>query len=132
MKKLLLSAIIASAAIFFTASANAQAFHGNVKVINAKQAFYYYPKANIYYNAASRQFIIPKNGMWINVNVLPGTFKIANEQRFIVYHYGNDVWRDNRAHCVTYARYRQPVIIYHPVVIKKPVVVYHAPVKTRR
>ena len=115
MKKVLLSAIIATAAIILSANANAQSFHANVKCANTRQAFYYYPRANVYYNAASRQYFYPRNGVWVSVNFLPVNFRIINEPRFTVYHYGNDVWRDNHTHYITYKRYADPVVYnnYH-------------------
>lgn len=113
MKKVLLSAIIATAAIIMSANANAQSFHANVKCVNTRQAFYYYPKANVYYNVSSRQYFYPRNGGWVSVNFLPINFRITNEPRFTVYHYGPEVWRDNHIHYVTYRRYAEPVVVYN-------------------
>ncbi len=113
MKKILLSAVIALAALFTVTGADAQAFRGSAYNAHNRQSFYYYPRANVYYNVASRQYIYPRNGVWVSVNFLPVNFQIRNTPRFMVYHYGTDVWRDNHTHCVTYSRYRQPVIVYH-------------------
>ncbi|MGI8950313.1 MAG: hypothetical protein ACR2FN_01890 [Chitinophagaceae bacterium] len=122
MKKILLSTIIAIAATFTVAEVNAQAFRLNIYGASTRQMFYYYPAANVYYSAASRRFIYPRNGVWISASVLPYNMHISNTRRFTVYHYGSDVWTENSIH----AAFFKPAIMY-----KKPVTVYYQPYNDR-
>ena len=108
MKKILLSAFLLVAASVVVADANAQSFQSKAFMGGRKQAFYYYPGANVYYDVASRQYIYSHGGVWMRVPVLPREFIIVNEPRHTVYHYGPNVWADNYEHERIYRRnYRQ-------------------------
>ena len=105
MKKFLFTSVIAVAALFSAATVNAQFFHLNVVIGTPRQAFYYYPSANVYLNLSTHHYIYDRGGVWVTVNNLP--FLLGDDQpRFMVYHDGDDVWEDNRIHENEYARGR--------------------------
>jgi hypothetical protein len=115
MKKVLLYSIIAIAAIYNAANANAQRFSAAVSFgarVPERQSFYYYPSANAYFNIETRQYVYQREGAWITANYLPADVCVDNAQRFMVYHNGYDVWRENHEHMIAYARYRHPEIAY--------------------
>jgi hypothetical protein len=115
MKKVLLYSIIAVAAIFTAANANAQRFSAAISFgvrVPERQSFYYYPSANAYFNIATRQYVFQRQGAWVTANYLPYGMRVDNAQRFMVYHNGYDVWRENQANMIAYASYRQPQIVY--------------------
>ncbi len=118
MKKVLLTSIIAAATFFMAANANAQYVSARFSIRNrmpVRQAFYYYPSANVYFNTISREYAYQRrDGVWISNRVLPDYFRIANTARFMVYHNGFDVWAENRAHIATYSRFARPEVVYHP------------------
>ena len=68
-----------------------------------RRSYYYYPSSNVYYSPVYHNYWYPRNGAWVNVNVLPRNIVIVNEPRYDVYYDGDEVWRENRVH---YERYR--------------------------
>lgn len=121
MKKISTLLAILVSISFISTELNAQPY-GKAWGARKKQLFYYYPDQNLYYDVAARQYIYPHNNVWVSASVLPFNFEVRTARRFDVYHYGRDVWNDNRFHTVTY---RRPVM-YKPVprvINRKPVVV---------
>ncbi len=77
--------------------------HRDKHFVQQRRAYYYYPASNVYYSPVYHNYWYPRNGAWVNVNVLPRNIVVVNEPRYDVYYDGDDVWRDNRVH---YERYR--------------------------
>ena len=118
MKKNFLFLIIALLATGMCYDAGAQVVYYKQYHAPKQQAFYFYPRANVYFNLNTGMYSYPfKNGWAVSRNI-PDRFVLRNTQRFIVYHAGADVWNDNRNHKYTYRKY-----------IATPVVVYQQPVR---
>lgn len=83
-----------------------------------KQAFYYFPKVNVYYDLSAKLYYYPYKNRWAVSKVIPAGYGVRTSPRFTVYHFGADVWVDNREHRMTYKKY-----------VAYPVVVYQQPVR---
>jgi hypothetical protein len=68
----------------------------------AQQEFYYYPSANVYYNVYNRQYIYPRNGVWVSVATPNFNFSFSNMPRYAVYSDGPEVWLNNGYHIERY------------------------------
>ena len=79
-----------------------------------QQEYYYYPRANVYYSPVNRQYIYPRNGVWVNIATPNFGFSFSNMPHEVVYSDGPDVWQQNRVHISRYHgifhddRYYQP------------------------
>ncbi len=116
MKKILPALILLLAATIVVPDATAQPYSRAYNVRH-KQTFYYYPRANVYYDAYTREYIYPRRNGWVRVRVLPRELVVVNSPRFAVYNYGNDVWRYNYQHVRLYRAYAPPpprVVVYQP------------------
>ena len=80
------------------------------------QSFYYYPQSNVYFNVTTHQYVYPYRGSWVVSDRLPHQWRLRNEPRFVVNHYGSDVWNENRFHMARFRNYRynQPDVAYAP------------------
>jgi hypothetical protein len=67
--------------------------------------YYYYPSSNVYYNPSTREYVYFNNNTWTPVTTLPGTIRVQNTRRYMVYHNGPDVWTDNEQHMKKYRAY---------------------------
>ncbi len=67
-----------------------------------QQSFYYYPRANVYYNPAARQYMYPRNGVWVSVSTPNFGFSFSNMPHEVVYYDGPEVWLQNSAHIARY------------------------------
>ena len=67
--------------------------------------FYYYPKANVYYDPASRQYIYYDNSNWTTVQTLPSTIIVKDVPRVTVYSKTPQVWQMNAEHKEKYKNY---------------------------
>ena len=67
---------------------------------NQKVTFYYYPSSNVYYNAASDEWVYydEPTTKWITVKTLPSTITIVKMPVDTIYYQGNEVWKDNAEH----------------------------------
>lgn len=118
MKKNLLFLLIALLATGMCYDAVAQAVYYKQNHAPKQQAFYFYPRSNVYYDISARMYYYPfKNGWAISKNI-PARFVLKNNPRFTVYHAGANVWADNRSHRYIYKKY-----------IASPVMVYQQPVR---
>ena len=81
---------------------------------NRQQSFYYYPQSNVYYSINTQQYIYSYQGSWVVSNRLPHQWRLRDEPRFVVNHYGFDVWNENRFHAARFGthRYGQPDVAY--------------------
>lgn len=70
-----------------------------------QQSFYYYPQSNVYYSFETRQYIYPFRGAWKISHRLPRHIWLDNQPRFVVNHYGFDVWNENRFHVEKFRNY---------------------------
>jgi hypothetical protein len=120
MKKIMILLIVVMAAGAFSSELNAQPPWAKAWGKRAKEEqrwrrgqYYYYPSANVYYSPASHRYWYPRNGVWMNVGVLPPSVIVYNQPSHIVYRdYDDDIWRDNYQHI---SRYRpQPVYVERP------------------
>jgi hypothetical protein len=67
-----------------------------------QEAYYYYPRANVYYSPATRHYIYPRNGVWVSVATPNFGFSFSNMPRETVYYEGPDIWVENRIHIERY------------------------------
>ncbi len=81
---------------------------GNDYRNNSQQSFYYYPQSNVYYSFGTRQYIYPMNGTWTVSYHLPRYIWLDNQPRFVVNHYGFDVWNENCFHVERFRNYGGP------------------------
>ncbi len=98
--------------------AGAQVKVYKVYPVQKKQAFYYFPKANVYYDLSARVYYYPYKNRWAVSKFIPAGYGVRTSPRFTVYHFGADVWQDNRIHQMTFKKY-----------VAYPVVVYQQPVR---
>jgi len=127
MKKIFTLVAILIAASFITSTLHAQPY-GNAWGKRKKQAFYYYPDQNIYFDVNARRYVYPQNNVWVSASILPFNFQITNARRYEVYHNGRDVWNENRIHSEQYRRpamYKPtPKVMYRKPVVVKKVIIY--------
>lgn len=111
MTVMFVTAVLMSAFAINTAAAQPPA-HAKAY---GKHKFYYYPAANVYYDATPKLYYYNNGSVWSGVSVLPPGMIIANgAPRVIIYHDGPEVWYDNKVHVVKYKEYK-----YKPVKYKK-------------
>jgi len=74
--------------------------HLSAQQADQKVTFYFYPSSNVYYNAASDEWVYydEPTTKWITVKTLPSTVTIVKEPVDTIYYQGNDVWKDNAEH----------------------------------
>ena len=72
---------------------------------NRQQSFYYYPQSNVYFSFGTQQYIYPVDGNWITSYRLPRYIFLDNQPRFVVNHFGFDVWNENRFHVERFRNY---------------------------
>lgn len=120
MKKILILTMMILATAAFTAEVSAQPPWAKAYGKRGKEdkhwkrgQYYYYPSANVYYSPVSHRYWYPRNGVWVNVGMLPPSMVVYNQPRYVVYRdYDDDIWRDNYRHA---SRYRpQPVYVERP------------------
>ncbi|MDE3235892.1 MAG: hypothetical protein KGO81_08060 [Bacteroidota bacterium] len=63
-----------------------------------RRKFYYYPSENVYFCPDTHRYWYPRNGVWVDVDILPPALMITNRRFYPVYYDGYDVWRENREH----------------------------------
>ena len=67
--------------------------------------FYYYPKANVYYNPSTKRYIYLENGTWTTVQTLPKKTTIWGIPRVAIYGNDSKIWLKNGDHVVKYKNY---------------------------
>ena len=67
--------------------------------------FYYYPKSNVYYDPAHKQYIYSSNGSWTTVQTLPASVTVKGDRRVVVYSQTPEVWQQNATHVEKYKNY---------------------------
>lgn len=109
MKKFLALLVLAIAITTVASDAMAQPPHAKAWGKRMKDRewqrgnYYYYPSANVYYSPDENRYWYPRNGSWINVNVLPPSIIITNRPRYVVTRRADDeIWRDNNNHVIKY------------------------------
>ncbi len=117
MKTIFYTIVIVAAFVFTSNNASAQydggynapyQQQGNDCRDNRQQSFYYYPQSNVYYSFETRQYIYPFQGAWTTSYRLPRYIWLDNQPRFVVNHYGFDVWNENRFHVERFRNYGGP------------------------
>ncbi len=90
--------------------------HNNEYHNDRQQSFYFYPQSNVYYSFATGQYIYPYRGSWVVSDRVPRHWHLRNKPRFVVMHYGFDVWNENRFHLARFRtqQYGEPEIVYAP------------------
>src|SRR5689334_21968617 len=69
--------------------------------------FYYYPKANVYYDPSAKRYIYLENGNWTTVQTLPKKTTIFGIPRVEIFgDKDSKIWEKNSEHVVKYK--------YHP------------------
>ncbi len=110
---------VITATVFISANASAQygRYGSNDHYrSNVPQAFYYYPQSNVYFSCATNQYIYNYRNAWLVSDHLPRRMRLdRREPRFVVNHYGFDVWNDNYRHVMQFRNYRhmQPDVAYN-------------------
>lgn len=104
MKKNLVIVLLAVIAGLITSEINAQPPWAPAwgKRRKEQQQYYYYPRANVYYSPVSRQYIYPRNGVWVTVSTPNFGFSFSNMPREIVYSDGPEIWLQNSVHINRY------------------------------
>ncbi|GAC1438817.1 MAG: hypothetical protein NVSMB63_03150 [Sediminibacterium sp.] len=104
MKKNLMVVLLAVVAGLVTAEIKAQPPWAPAwgKRRKQEEAFYYYPSANVYYSPANRQYIYPRNGVWVSVATPHFGFSFSNMPHQVIYNDRPEVWLQNREHVLRY------------------------------
>ena len=104
MKKNLFVVILAVIAGLITSDISAQPPWAPARGKRKKEQlqYYYYPTANVYYSPVNRQYIYPRNGVWISVATPNFGFSFSNMPREVVYSDGPEVWLQNTIHINRY------------------------------
>lgn len=63
-----------------------------------RRAYYYYPRANVYYNPIGHNYYYPNNGVWISVNTLPRDVYLDQQYQEVYCNDNEDIWDYNRTH----------------------------------
>jgi len=79
--------------------------------------YYYVPEIDGYYDLASRNYLVQRNGHWAPVAAVPG-YNPASFHPVVVDYRGRQPWTQYRDH---HARYYRPVVVQQPG--RRPVVV---------
>ncbi len=117
MKTIFYTIVVVAAFVFTSNNASAQydgaynaPYNGNGNDCrdNHQQAFYYYPQSNVYFSFETRQYIFPFHGGWTTSYRLPRYIWLDNQPRFVVNHYGYDVWNENRFHVERFRNFGGP------------------------
>ena len=77
--------------------------------------YYYVPEIDGYYDVLAQRYIVPRNGQWVPVSVIPG----YNPAHFhpVVVDYRGQPWTQYRDH---HARYYRPVVMkQRPVAVDR-------------
>jgi hypothetical protein len=73
------------------------AYHRHPQPVRTKVFYEYYPSMNVYFNPVLQRYWYPRNGVWIQANVLPQGFILSNKRRQKVWCYDNEsVWVNQR------------------------------------
>ena len=117
MKTIYYIIAVCAASFFMSTNVSAQysrPYPDNRYQNNQQQSFYYYPQSNVYCSMATGQYIFYDRNGWLVSNRLPHRIRLRREPRFVVNHYGFDVWNDNRYHVMKFRDNgnRQPDMVY--------------------
>ena len=74
------------------------------KASPASYSFYYYPKANVYYNRTDNNYIFPDhNGSWEVAKDLPQSKSYILDKKVDLNSSTVDIWKENENHRMVYA-----------------------------
>ncbi|MGZ5189635.1 MAG: hypothetical protein ACXWCZ_01380, partial [Flavisolibacter sp.] len=66
--------------------------------------FYYYPKANVYFNKTENNYVFPdENGTWKVAKDLPQTKSSVLDKKVDLNSASIDIWKENEKHRMVYA-----------------------------
>ena len=92
MKKLLIIVIVVLS-FFYSQNVSAQ-----------RVKFFYYPSANVYLNPTTNEYWYHNEGdtTWVTGKTLPAAIVIQQAPRYVLYHTGLDIWKENAVHVKKY------------------------------
>ena len=74
------------------------------KATPTSYSFYYYPKANVYYNKTDNNYIFPdENGSWEVAKDLPPSKSYVLDKKVDLNYSSIDIWKENEKHRMIYA-----------------------------
>lgn len=74
------------------------------KVTPSTYSFYYYPKANVYFNTTENNYIFPdENGNWKVAKDLPQTKSYVLDKKVDMNSSSIDIWKENEKHRMVHA-----------------------------
>jgi hypothetical protein len=81
------------------------ALRSNKKEAAESHTFYYYPKANVYYNLEEQLYIYPDSigQAWLTGKELPENRQVGLDKNITLYSPALPVWKDNELHRIVYA-----------------------------
>jgi hypothetical protein len=74
---------------------------GSAMDANAQRVkYYYYPSTNVYYNTVSGDYWYydDPTTTWMTVKTLPTTIAVDDNDRYVIYYTGTDVYKQNMEH----------------------------------
>ncbi|MBC7722286.1 MAG: hypothetical protein H7068_09700 [Pedobacter sp.] len=76
-----------------------------------RSSYYYYPRANVYYNPYAHNYSYLNNGAWISVNTLPREIYLDQEYQEVYCNDGENVWANNRSNVDYYQPAPRPIYV---------------------
>ncbi len=73
-------------------------YQNNNRYLNnapVRHNYYYYPKANVYYNPSVGNYLYLYNGAWITVNTLPNGVYLDQQYQDVYCNDGENIWSNN-------------------------------------
>lgn len=90
--------------------------------------YYFYPKANVYFDSANKDYIFLANDgrTWQSARQIPAAMQTFMDKSVLIEHPSQPVWKDNEQHKLVYAAllYTQPsdtIEKKEPVIVEKNV-----------
>lgn len=76
-----------------------------------RRDYYYYPKANVYYNPIAHNYAYQRNGAWISVNTLPRDIYLDQQYQDVYCNDNEDIWAYNSTHVDYYRPAPRPIYV---------------------